>query len=256
MKKINFYYFTGTGNTYLVVKEMKGVFEKEGIEVKLYKMEKVSPEGVNLEDTVGLGFPVASQGTYPFVWEFVEGLPETSGTPVFMVDTLHMFSGGVVGPLGKILRRKGYKTIGAREIKMPSNLLRKDIDVEKDRKKIEKGLESARRYAVDLIKGNTRWGYVPVLSDFMSIFSKRETPWRLYRRFFKMEVDKERCTKCGICRDICPVHNIDLQDYPVHGDHCYYCMRCFSFCPEGAIHIGKMVVKPYHSIGLNNILND
>ncbi len=256
MKKIDFYYFTGTGNTHLVIKRMKEVFEDNGVKVTLYKMEKTNPENVEISDVLGIGFPVAFQGTYPFVWKFVEGLPNSKGTPVFMVDTLQGFSGGVVGPMGKILRRKGYDTIGAKKIRMPSNLLRRKIDKEKDRNKIEKGIRVAEKYAKDLLKGNTHWGYVPLISDFISLFSRKEGLWRLSRHFFKMEVSRKKCTKCGICKEICPVDNIVMPDYPIHGESCYFCMRCFSFCPEEAIHIGKTDAKPYHSIGLKELLKD
>jgi hypothetical protein len=51
-----------------------------------------------------MGFPVAAQGTYPFVWDFIKSLPQANSTPIFMVDTLAMYSGGIVGPVKKLLK--------------------------------------------------------------------------------------------------------------------------------------------------------
>ena len=72
MNNIDFYYFSGTGNTLLVVKKMAETFEKNGINVNLHKIEESNTEDVNLEHTIGIAFPVAVLSTYPFVWEFIK----------------------------------------------------------------------------------------------------------------------------------------------------------------------------------------
>ena len=94
---LDFYYFSGTGNTLLVVKKMQEVFEQHGSTVQLYRIEATNPNTINVQHAIGLGFPVAEQGTYPFVWDFIRSLPPSNGTPIFMVDTLMAFSGGIVG---------------------------------------------------------------------------------------------------------------------------------------------------------------
>ncbi len=256
MKKIDFYYFTGTGNTYLVVEKMREIFEKYNIKVNLHRIEKVKPENIKIEDTLGLAFPVSMQGTYPFLWDFVRRLPNVHNVPVFMVDTLHLFSGGIIGPMGKILRRKGYRTVGAKEIKMPSNLLRKKIDKKSDRQKIEKGLYEAERYVKELISENTRWGYIPLFSDIISLISQKEITWKIFRKFFKMGVEKDKCINCGLCGKLCPVENITHTDFPIHKDGCYFCMRCLSFCPHKAIHIGNFKIEPYQGAGLLEVFKD
>ena len=120
---IDFYYFSGTGNTLLVVKKMKDIFTENGVPVNLHKIEKSKPEDVNLNHTLGLGFPIAELSTYNFVWKFIRALPETDqDTEIFMVDTLAGFSGGIVGPVHEIVRKKGYNPIGVEEIVMPPNI--------------------------------------------------------------------------------------------------------------------------------------
>ena len=69
------YYFSGTGNTLLVVKKMQEVFEQHGSTVHLYRIETADPNTINVQHTIGLGFPVAEQGTYPFVWDFIRSFP-------------------------------------------------------------------------------------------------------------------------------------------------------------------------------------
>ncbi|MBM4242176.1 MAG: 4Fe-4S ferredoxin [Euryarchaeota archaeon] len=259
LKTVDIYYFSGTGNTLLVVKKMRDVFVEKGTEVNLLKIEKSSPEDVNLEHTIGLGFPVAGFSTYPFVWEFIESLPQTKGTKIFMVDTLGGFSGGIVGPLREKLKKKGYKPIGAREIIMPPNIFYIQDD-ETCKKKIEKGLEKAQKYALEIANGTSSWGRTPVLSDIMYYISKGligSWKWRSQHKWFGFKADKSKCNQCGICVDICPLNNIEMKDHPVHGYDCEFCMRCVSFCPRNATPCKfNYKGKAYRALRANAFLND
>ena len=254
---LDFYFFTGTGNTLAVVLEMTSVFRSRGINVELHRMELTSPEDVSLKGVVGLAFPVAAQGTYPFVWKFAEKMPEADGTPIFMVDTMSDYSGGIVGPLRKILERKGYRPIGAREIRMPSNLPVGSTDRDKVKKKFENGLKNARQYAVDLIEGRTKWGRIPLLSDAMAVFSRSETSWKIMRKLLSWKVDMDKCVKCRLCVYLCPVSNIKWEgNRPVYGDSCYLCMRCYSFCPVDAIYSTSVLFsgQKYRAVRASDIL--
>ncbi|ABX41764.1 hypothetical protein Cphy_1389 [Lachnoclostridium phytofermentans ISDg] len=89
--QVNLYYYSGTGNTLLVVKEMIKIFSARGIQVTLHKIEYTDPKKIDTEKAIGLAFPVAFQSTFPFVWNFLKALPQTEGTPVFMIDTMMAF---------------------------------------------------------------------------------------------------------------------------------------------------------------------
>jgi NAD-dependent dihydropyrimidine dehydrogenase PreA subunit len=236
-KNIDFYYFSGTGNTMLVARKMTEIFQEEGYIVNLEKMEISESSEVNTEHTIGLGFPVAILSTYNLVWNFIQSLPEVQGTEIFMVDTMGGYSGGLVGPLRAILERKGYQPIGACEIIMPVNIFYIQND-KTNREKVKKGLEIAEKYAKALIDGRSRWGRVPFFSDALNIFSKagiKLTTIDLHQKYFKFRTNEVLCNKCGICAEICPVGNIMFDEYPVSGNKCEYCMRCVSMCPIGAI---------------------
>lgn len=56
LKTIDFYYFSGTGNTLLMVKKMKETFERNGVYVTLYPLEKSDPKKINPDHTIGLAF--------------------------------------------------------------------------------------------------------------------------------------------------------------------------------------------------------
>jgi len=236
---IDFYYFSGTGNTLLVVKKMKNTFEEKGIDVNLHRIEESSSSNVSLEHTIGIAFPVAVFSTYPFIWDFIKALPHANGTRIFMVDTLGGFSGGIVGPLRRIVEKKGYFPIGALEIQMPPNIFYIQ-DEDTNRNKIQKGLLKAKIYAWDLVDGTTKWDRTPILSDAMHLFSigaLKLTDTNLHQKYFLFDVDQKKCDKCRICVDMCPTQNIKMEqeEFPVHDLKCQYCLRCVALCPKRAI---------------------
>lgn len=46
-------------------------------------------------------------------------------------------------------------------------------------------------------------------------------------------IDEEKCTKCGICQDICHFHAI--SDFKVDPISCEGCGFCYHVCPDEAI---------------------
>jgi len=49
----------------------------------------------------------------------------------------------------------------------------------------------------------------------------------------------EKCRLCGVCRDACPPHAIEIMDGKLHFDY-HACIRCFccrELCPDGALDV-------------------
>lgn len=58
-------------------------------------------------------------------------------------------------------------------------------------------------------------------------------------------VDRDLCTKCSICREVCPLGLIELKDgdsFPTAGNErlCINCGHCAAACPPGALLLDKM----------------
>ena len=230
---IDIYYFSGTGNTLLVVNEVAKTLRQHGKEVNLYKITHHDPRMINLKHVIGLAFPVAVFSTYPFVWDFINKLPQASGTEVFMLDSLAGFSGGIVGPLKKVLNKKGYNTIGACEFIMPGNYGKSIPSPEKIKKKIINMRKKTAKFAELLLAGKAHWRRIPWLSDLVRLLSRSKKPWRSMSK--NITIDKNFCNKCGACTMLCPIKCIKMQDYPEKQDGCVACMRCVAFCPQNAI---------------------
>ncbi len=247
-KIIDLYWFSGTGNTLFIAKIIAKFLGKNGFEVNLKPIENTNPVNIDINNTIGLAVPIAEQGTYPFIWEFINNLPSPVKDgliecDVFMVDTLMLYSGGIKGPVKKILKAKGFNLLGAKEIIMPNNLMKLKNQQSKDKLKMEKGRLTAENFAKDLLSGQTIWKDIPLYSDLMASFSKKDSSWNVFRKNFPLKVDNTKCTRCRLCERICPEKSwsYDKESNVMNWEksNCIYCLRCFSYCPVEAISYGK-----------------
>jgi ferredoxin len=237
--------FSGTGNTELVARRMAAVFDAAGIGVDPCRIGRDPFPGLPADGALGLAFPVAYLSTYPFVWDFIDRLPAGAGREAFMVDTLGGASGAIVGPLKKLLSKKGYVPMGAREIRMPMNFGGACGRGEGNRARITEGLEQADAYADDLISGASRWRRIPLLSDLMFLCHSALVVLlfsRWNQRRFSMRADAASCSGCGECASQCPAGNIRMVAGPGEGpmrpgfgERCVFCLRCMTVCPNDAI---------------------
>ena len=252
IKNIDLYYFSGTGNTYLIVERAKKIFEKHNIKVTLFRLEKSNPKNIDTSHTIGLAFPVAIQSTFPFIWNFVKELPIVENTEIFMLDTMEMFSGAVVGPMKKLLLKKGYTPIGAYEFKMPSNFLSKK---EIDNNKITKSLSKTELYITSIINGSSKWKRVPIISDLFYYLVSNKLVWKVISNYISPKVDKNKCISCGLCEKICPVNNIKVNNYPIFNGSCQSCMRCITYCPVNAISTRNNKKNFYKALPIQKIIS-
>lgn len=250
------YVFSGSGNTWTVAREIADVLLDGGVSTTLRPLERSNPADSAKAGTLGLAFPVAMFTAYPFVWKFIEALPDGEGRSAFMIDTLAGFSGGIVGPLRRVLSRKGYRPIGAKEIRMPSNYSRKEPEGEKDARLRERGVKKAAAFAHDLMSGKSSWRSFPILPDIIKGIgqSVTSTAWCSVRKKFPLAADADKCSRCSLCEQICPVGNIKMNDLPIFGDSCVFCQRCVSFCPEKAISVVGKSFVPYRGMEPSSLM--
>lgn len=243
-KKISLYFFSGTGNTLWVSKIFAGEMRKYGAETKIFPLPCPPPDDIGEDTVLAVAFPVYSQTAPPFVCDWLRNLPETrKGTPVIMITTLAGMSGLVKGPFHYLLKRKGYKPLAVREFIMPPNFIHQNSNEDKNSKIMEKAKPAIAKFAKDVAEGNAKWPWRPsflIFFQFLTekIFRHCGSGW-LGRGF---KADKGKCTRCGLCMQLCPVDNITPgnEDFPVWGNKCQQCLRCINYCPTDAIDNGRM----------------
>ena len=252
-KSVSLYYFSGTGNTLIVAKETQAFLKQRGYEVTLTEMSASAFKAHDQMTLIGLIFPVAIQSTYPNVWSFVENLPKSNGQAVFMIDTMEAFSGGVVGPMKKVLTQKGYNCIGACELKMATSMQTSEKKVTEGIKKYDQALQDLPLFLEQLIKGETKWRRVPIFSDWMRAISKKRKVWTTMSE--KLDVNDEKCVKCSLCLKNCPMEAISYVDSKITIDHekCIDCMRCINYCPKNAIMLNHKYLIQKKTVKVNEL---
>lgn len=125
------------------------------------------------------------------------------------------------------------------------------MDVDPKEKEIWKKSKSAQELTViceeifdrkegvsRLVKGPIPWFFTKVVGGFF------ENVLITDKRF---HVEKDKCVKCGICANVCPVGDIKggHGEYPewLHHKDCLTCFTCYHHCPHHAIEFGNQTQK-------------
>ena len=63
--------------------------------------------------------------------------------------------------------------------------------------------------------------------------------WANVLGFFRLRVDRSRCTECGLCEEVCdfglPIRELSKKNPMIRTTQCMGCGRCRTVCPRGAI---------------------
>ena len=250
---VDIYFFTGTGNTFLAASKIAQTLESYNCKVNVFDMAKIDAKSVNLSHTIGIGFPTAFWNTYPIVKNFINALPnDIAGiTEIFVFTTMGNSSLKTASNFGLILKSKGYKLIGVNGFLMPNNFIAVQNET-KNVKKREKAYKQIEIFAKNLINTNAK----PIKTNLFfklcfAITSFITDRWKskLFQKIVKFKVKENKCTKCGLCAQLCPTKNIVIKEnYPIFkAQNCQICMRCISYCPQKAIK-SFLIKKTYQAL--------
>lgn len=226
------FYFSGTGNSKWVADEIA-----KKIGDKAYDISHLNeiPE-INNEKQIGMIFPIYAWGIPEPMIIFAKQLKKVK-TFTFGICTCGANAGIALKKLSKI-----YNLDSSYSIIMPSNYIIGE-DIEKESiilKKIELAKKEIEKISNEIRQKKKVYcvneGTIPkvksnIVNKLFNKFGRTTVPFY---------VDKEKCTKCGLCAKMCPASTIKLVDgNPVWNKKCYQCLRCINDCPQIAIQYGK-----------------
>lgn len=255
--KVSIFYFSGTGNTWWVSKQLKSIFNEKNHHAEIYSIEKKEVNWINSlntilddSDLIGVGYPVYSSSIPKIMEEWVkENLCKYTNSidqekEAFVFDTMAMFSGDTPLRMRKILRKCNYRVRQAINIRMLSNLPQMPSLMTWDEEEQKEILEKAKKKCYKLVNkilNDKKWvmrrdpfsrliGWIQRIG--LRVEGEKIKEW--------YKVDKKKCSMCKKCVRYCPVANLSIEEINGEsrikfGDDCVYCMRCFNYCPENAI---------------------
>lgn len=241
------YYFTGTGNSLQIARQLQKQLKDSKIE-SMAKEPPVQSVG-GPEEIIGFVFPVYYWGPPRIVKRFTEKLDISKGTYCFAVINYGRFKIDTLSLLDDVLKEKGAELSYGAGIRLPGNyIVNYDSKSPEEINKItEEATIQIKKIAKDIEKKEVR-----PIKRFLTGISRwgNGLIYKNIENFDEKFIVTENCTSCGLCRDICPVQNIKLVNQkPTWFHHCERCMACIQWCPVEAIQYGQKTVerRRYHN---------
>jgi ferredoxin/flavodoxin len=238
------FYFSGTGNTWWAADRIKKQLDAKNINADIVSIDSVDPKKadwwIKASDLVFFGWPVYGSDMPEPMKLFIDNLlPVEKGKHIHTFCTQMAFSGDGAWFYHKNFEDKGLIIDSAYHFIMPSNVSvwRGPLGAPRSKDRIARIMARCEkridRYISRLLFGKYR--IMGKHSYPLGILQR--APYRLFYKMFRdlVGVNKERCTKCGICASLCPSENITMPEFPEFKGKCSLCLRCYSFCPESAI---------------------
>lgn len=238
-KSVGIFYFSGTGNTEIVVNLLAKEFENKGSHTDTVKIEEVLKGEIHLEiekyDIIGLGYPIYALNAPRIVFDFIRALPVGDRKMfIFKCSGDPFLQGGATTMVRTRLTQKGYHVFYENLIVMPSNVL---VQYDDNLKKqlYNTAVEKTARMAEEILAGKVDLQENDIFSRlFTFFFSGLEM---MGAPFFGKDLEVlQSCDLCERCVRNCPTSTIFREGDTIRfGWNCIVCMRCIYSCPHMAI---------------------
>ena len=253
---IEIYYFSGTGNSLYVAKD---IAEKTGgTLIPIASM--VDQDIIKVDsDVTGIVFPVYYGELPVIIKRFAEKLDGLENKYIFAVCTFGGSAGYSLKLLRQIIQVRGGELSATYRVHMPQNAFYKprehpSILSARWRKKLGKFIDNTNKRAkgeffknifilpvlglADYIVHHMRSSYRKSFIKLSNASPDLDTDELIHLNDTSFSVD-DRCSGCGICVRVCPVNNIRMKgDKPEWLHHCENCLACYNWCPTKAIRNG------------------
>jgi ferredoxin len=233
---MNLYYFTGTGNSIAICRELQKHFE--GAELRSITSYEGCTEIGDDSNVVGFVVPTYYMDIPDIVRDFASRLRLRPDAYVFAAIHYGITHGGAFHSLNRILEAGGMKLNLGWGITLPDNSIVFKTALAKQPAMHLGMIETVAELAAAVSERRTvplpgRNSAMHGLNSRMGAFT--------FRKVIGVERKRvtEACTHCGLCSDVCPVNNVTVSENSVvFGDNCAECFACIHWCPQRAVRFG------------------
>lgn len=248
------YYFTGTGNSLDVVRQLLTLRKKQDEVVTAIDFTTPFPKFTDDITELGLVFPVYGWGPPLVVEDFIKRLPhnEANHSPyIYVILTCGDDIGCTDIIVRNLLAAKGWKVNAIFSLQMRNTYiclpgfntdapLLEQQKTEKARTSLQHIVHCIQRHESSSKKDVHPGAFPRLKSYILRPFFNR---FLIHDKHFS--VNPQKCTTCGKCIRICPLKNMqpNAAGMPEWLGHCTHCLRCFHACPQHAIEYGKFTQR-------------
>ena len=240
--KTAIFYFTGTGNSLKVARDLSAELK----EAEIISIPKaIRQKDIYMPEVVGIVFPVYMFGLPLIVRDLIKTLDWSKSRYIFAILTYGGMAGGTMNQVGDLFKQKGRGLSSGFEIMMPGNYTPLYGAIPEDKqnrmftkeglriKEMAKIIASGQEGDIGKRPGVASW----LLSGIYALGAPRIP---------SMDKDfwaDDKCNSCGICAKVCPVNNIEmLEDKPKWLSRCQQCLACLQWCPQESIQYKKSTI--------------
>jgi ferredoxin/flavodoxin len=287
--KNTIYYFSGTGNSFSVARDISQKTNGKLVSIpRVMNMDEIHVDS----DSIGIIFPsyIAPIAGLPLIIErFVKKISNIKSLYIFAVCTCGGYECVNALPslvkLQNIIKECGGNLSAKYSVRLPMNNLDYDhipIPINRDHDEIiRRSNIKIKDISTSIIRGKgtkylhakTLFFYLmmplyalmrnPVMRDLKVKAKEPGDSKMTYRELMpltdKSIVVENNCNGCGLCAKICPVANIEIVNKRPEFQHrCEICFACDEWCPIQAVHHWSRAegVKYHHpEVRLKDMLN-
>lgn len=237
------FYFTGTGNSKWVAKQLADKQQDSLLFIPEEKEGNISYT-VKPDEKIGFVFPIYSWGPPKIVLDFIRmmNIRNYHNHYIYFVCTCGDDIGLAKDVFCKAVSDKGWQCNAGFSVIMPNNYVLFpgfDTDTkELERKKLSEAIPVLQTIN-DLITVGEKSVYKCKSGRFAWIKTRLIYPsFRIYPQKFHVT---DTCVSCKKCESVCPVGNVKVFNRkPVWGSLCTSCLACYHICPEKSVQYGKV----------------
>jgi flavodoxin len=233
--KTTIYYFTGTGNSLKVARELaEQIPDCELLRIHKKSLSEIdnSPDG-----RIGFVFPVYYYGIPKLMEQFIKGLNMKPSNYVFAIITCGGSAGSAMKQTDRLIAAKGIKLSASYSIIMPDNyIVFYDPPSPEASAPILKRQEEITREIAGTILNNQLQSFTEKTGLLATVFgplaARTFQPKKSDRNFWL----EDSCNGCGTCVKLCPAENIAFKaSKPIWLHQCEQCFACIHSCPKQSI---------------------
>lgn len=257
MCKYLIHYFSGTGNTYHMVKVIEHEIRVKGYEVELLNIEKDANIEHNDYEFHIFCFPAYGFGTPSIMLRYISNLNVIKSKKAAIMCTSAGAEGQALNHIRHVLDKKGFNVFYSDMIIYTYNWTQifnppsKETEARLFKEAEVKIIEAAKKITDNETSIKKRNIIILALSWIVFIaFSK------LGRRILgKCFIADNSCINCGKCKEICPAKAIEMHNgKPRWNLKCESCQRCINSCPKKSIQLSVVKLLIFIMAELSPIL--